>query len=533
MLLFFGDYSDYLIFLNCIKNLNWRLTNEVMGDCGVAGVAVKTGDPHHAYKLLKYMLHGLQHRGQLSCGVTVSSPRSLELQDHKNLGLVHAVLNGTSLDGYSGLGHVRYATSGIASEGTSLDERALRDYETSVRSEIQPFHFRHANPSLEFSFAFNGQLVNDSELRKYFQDKKHYRFGTKTDTEVLMHVIAEELQVPVQNDLPDLRAVFTRVVNRIKGAYCIVFLDGTGRFAALRDPYGFHPLAYVKNEAFIAVASETSAFDSISSIAPTDVGFIQPGQMLLHDYPYSKELQKFSLVTSSPAFCTFELLYFMYITSLLREDSLNSSVHHVREVLGQRLALIEPLRSRPDFNEFTVVAVPDTGKTAAEAYANALNLEFSQGAIVRDSYVGRAFITDPLRRDESLELKYRLVPDLVRDKKLIVFDDSLVRGDASRLNTTKLRSRGAQEIHFRVTFPPVTHPCRYGIDFAKPEKLLTHQVGDYNSLEELEHKVASAIGVDSFKYPSTELLLEVASEALGLKNDSFCTACVTGNYPIK
>lgn len=492
-----------------------------MGDCGVAGVVVKKGSNSDAYSVLEIMLRALQHRGQLTAGVSVCDTSSSRFEHHKGMGLVHTVLDRQPLTGNVGIGHVRYATSGTGSEGTRLADGQVEAYRERVVSEAQPFHYHDARPQYEFTFAFNGQLVNADEVRKDFQGRD-FRFRTDTDTEVLMHVIAEELQRE-KTGSPGLVNVFSNVVQRLRGAYNIVFVDGLGRFAALRDKYGFHPLAFAHSEDFFVAASETIAFEHLNGVSNGNVGFVEPGEMLLYD----KGLARFSIAMPLRTHCVFEMIYFMHVLSRLSHET---SVYSVRTEMGKKLAASENLAARSDFRDFVVVAVPETAKAAAEKYARELGLEFHQGGIVRDSYGGRAFIMDPMRRQKHLELKYAVNSGVVRGKNVVVLDDSIVRGDASEKVVKMLRDAGANEVHFRVTFPPIVFPCKYGIDFPDVLKLIVHKVGWDSNIGELERKIAAKIGADSFGYPTIDLLLDVVSSVLGLRTSDLCHACISGDY---
>lgn len=475
-----------------------------MGDCGIAAVASKEAN---AYESLFWLLRGVQHRGQLSCGITIQTKR--DLVTVKDLGLVQDVLSERgSLEGRVGIGHVRYATTGVASDGSPESQDR---YLNTLRQEAQPDFFDSQMPHLQFALAFNGQLTNDQALRAEFVERG-YRFKTETDTEVMKFVIADELAAD-RNSAPHLKNVFGRVMDRLEGAYNIVFVDGIGRIAALSDPHNFHPLAYAQNHDSLSVASEDAALRHLTEQA--EFGFVEPGEFLLWD----GKTEKHQLKRPDPHPCSFEKVYFMRLDS----SSIDTSVHHVRTQLGQLLAENEPLRDQKDV---LVVAVPDTAKTAAGEFARSLGLQFREDALLKYRYGGRNFIEPPQSRSTQLKWSYSAIGEILRERKVVVVDDSLVRGDASKTVVQLIRGAGAKEVHFRVTFPPIIKPCIYGMDFPVPEKLLANQVGEYRSQAELERKVAERIGADSFRYLTQEML----AKATGA---SSCMACTNGQYPTK
>lgn len=495
-----------------------------MTDCGVAAVVCKqASDKFAAYRALQSLLQGLQHRGPLGCGVGIFDEDSNLLEQQKNLGLVQHVLDGEPMHGSKGLGMVRYGTSGFASEGSShpLSRAVFRE---KILEEQQPFHHRDRNPWWEFCVAFNGQLTNDGALRTSFRDN-FVRFKTMTDTEVLEVVIADELKKAGTCN-QDLMTVFSNVAKSIEGCYNIVFIDGTGRIAALRDPHEFRPFVYADTADYFVIASETGALENLFDINKHSVDFINPGELLIYD----NGLSKHQIAVPDSRMCLFEFIYFMNVVNRLPN---NASAFSIRRMVGKEMAGIEPLRDKNDFSEYLVVAVPDTARTAAHSFASELSLELDGDGIVKDPFAGRAFLQDPTIRQHRLSIKYKVIPEVVRGRKVIVFDDSIVRGDASLEIVKRLFSAGAKEVHFRVSYSPILHPCFYGIDFPVQAKLLAYRIGFNDALPELEAKVAKEIHADSFKYPPLDVLLRVVAKAMGRNVTEYCHACMSGRYPIE
>ena len=505
-------------------HLNGNSSLSYMADCGVAAVVYKRsaqGNDFRAYRALQLLLEGVQHRGPLGCGVCTDDD-SGKLNQHKDLGLVLQVLDRMPLMGPRGIGMVRYGTTGLASEGSNTVANRM-EARSRLLDEQQPFHHRDRNRYLEFSFSFNGQLTNYRLLRSKFE--KYLRFRTGTDTEVLEVVIAEELKKNCDSK-PNLASVFSEVVKKIEGCYNIVFIDGAGRIAALRDPHEFRPFVYADTDHLFAAASETGALENLLDINGHNVEFIKPGELLV----YENELQKYKIANPEPHICLFEMIYFMNVVNRLPN---NSSAFNIRRKMGEEMAFIEPLRSARDFKEYVVVAVPDTARTMAHSFAKTLGLEFDGDGIIKDPFAGRAFLMDPSVRQQRLDIKYKVIPGVVNGKKVIVFDDSVVRGDASLEIVRRLLGAGAREVHFRVSYPPIKHPCFYGIDFPVQEKLLAYRMGCDRGIAELESNVAEGIKANSFKYPSLEMLLRVAAKEMERKTTEYCHACISGQYPVE
>ena len=447
--------------------------------CGIFGI-----QGHDEAANIAYLgLHALQHRGQESAGV-VAGDRSL--RRHVAMGLVGDIFDEKTLSrlpGAAAIGHVRYSTAG-----------------SSELRNAQPFLFDYSGGSV--AIAHNGNLVNASELRTRLEAGGSI-FQTTSDTEVIVHLMAKVPEFdPVQRLIQALR--------QVTGAYSLVLL-ADDKLIGVRDPYGFRPLVIGKLKDSYVLSSETSSFDLIEAEYLRDV---EPGEVVVID---QAGLRSFPLAaagssTPAPRFCVFEHVYFA------RPDSLVNgiSVYRARERLGNRLAIEQPAIGD------VVIPVPDSGVPSAIGYATRSGIPFEMG-LIRSHYVGRTFIEpqDSIRHF-GVRLKLSPVRSVVDGKRVVVVDDSLVRGTTSRKIVKMLRAAGAREVHLRISAPPTTHPCFYGIDTPNRSEL----VAASHSLEE----IARYVTCDSLGYLSHDgLMAAVGSDASG---DSFCSACFTGNYPV-
>ncbi|MCB4792077.1 MAG: amidophosphoribosyltransferase [Elusimicrobia bacterium] len=441
--------------------------------CGLFGVY----NHKEALKLTYLGLYSLQHRGQESAGLVVSDGKNV---NHiVGMGLAGDVLTMDKLCKLSGniaIGHVRYSTTG-----------------SSLIKNAQPFLIKHNRYFL--AIAHNGNLVNTIDLR-YKLESSGAIFQTTTDSELVVHLIARSKKEKIEDRIIES-------LKQLKGAYSFLLMT-EDKIIAVRDPYGFRPLALGKIGDSYVVASETCAFDISGA---KYVREIEPGEMVV----ISKKGIRSINVFKSPrkAFCIFEYIYFA------RPDSniFGQNVCLTRERLGRELARECPA------NADMVMPIPDSGNYAALGFAKESQIPFKMG-IVRNHYIGRTFI-QPLQemRDMSVKLKLNPVKDVIKGKRLVVIEDSIVRGTTSKTRIKALREAGAKEIHMRVSCPPLRHPCFYGIDFHTKKELIAAQ----NSVE----KIAKIIGVDSLGYLSVEGMLK----AMFQPKDKFCTACFSGNYP--
>ncbi len=443
-------------------------------ECGVFGVF---GHPEAAN--LTYLgLYSLQHRGQESSGIVSSDGENL--YSHKGMGLVADVFREADisrLHGSSAIGHVRYSTAG----------------ESHIRN-AQPFVVEYARGGI--AVAHNGNLVNAARLRAEFEAYGSI-FQSSMDTEIIVHLIASSKD----NSLAD-RVI--SALKRVRGSYSLLFLNEE-RMIAARDPHGFRPLSLGRLKGAWVVASETCAFDLIEAEFVRDIA---PGEVLVIEKDGLKSFKPFPPARYTP--CVFEFIYFA------RPDStvFGANVHAVRKNLGRHLAREHPVEAD------LVIPVPDSGVPAAIGYAAESGIPFEKG-IVRNHYVGRTFIEpkDSIRHF-GVKIKLNAIRDIIKGKRVIVIDDSIVRGTTSRKIIKMIRSAGAREVHMRISSPPTVSPCYYGIDTPSSEELIAAT----QSVEEINRYITS----DSLGYLSVEGLYGAVSEA----GASFCDACFTRRYPV-
>ncbi|HEX8324617.1 MAG TPA: amidophosphoribosyltransferase, partial [Tepidisphaeraceae bacterium] len=422
-----------------------------------------------------------QHRGQESAGIAVTNGR--DLNGHAGMGLVSQVFTPRMLNeelaGHGAIGHVRYSTTG-----------------SSKLCNAQPLLREHRLGPV--AIAHNGNLINAPLLRKQYEAKGHI-FQSTTDTEIIVHLMADPHYV-------DKRDPLAYVLRMLQGAYSLLFLF-PDRIEAARDPWGVRPLSLGKlPEGQFVVASETCAFDAIGAEFVRD---IEPGEIVTISHA-GVSSRRFAEALPPGAQCVFEHVYFANPASRV----FGSNVQKVREALGRQLARESAIDAD------CVIPMPDSGRTAALGFSKESGIPFVE-AIVPNRFVGRTFILpDQAARDRAVNLKLNIISDLVRDQRLIVVDDSVVRGTTTRSKMRALRRAGAKEIHLRISCPPIRHPCFYGIDFASPEQLIAHR----RTVDE----VRDFIEVDSLAYLSLDGLLG----ASGVPTADACTACWSGEYKI-
>jgi amidophosphoribosyltransferase len=450
------------------------MSDKFREECGVFGIF---GHPEAAN--LTYLgLYALQHRGQESVGISSSDGRRLKAQ--KSMGYVADAFDEATLEalaGISAIGHVRYSTAG---------ESGLKN--------AQPIQIECAHG--EIAVGHNGNLVNAEELRQSLVGQGSI-FQTTSDTEVLLHLYARSRAATVE-------AALTEAVAQVQGAFSLVWLTKDALIAA-RDPHGFRPLTLGRlGDAWI-VCSETCALDLIDAQWVRD---IEPGEMLVIS---AKGLESFHPFAPAPkAHCVFEHVYFA------RPDSyvFGKSVNEVRTAFGRRLAQEHPVPAD------VVVPIPDSGVCAATGFAAEAGVPLQMG-LIRNHYVGRTFI-EPQQsiRHFGVRVKLNPVKSILAGRRVVLVDDSIVRGTTSRKIVKMVRAAGATEVHMRISCPPTVSPCFYGVDTPRRSELIaaTH------TLEE----VRKYIGADSLGYLSTEGLLG----AVGEGRSSYCTSCYTGEYPV-
>ncbi|NPA39840.1 MAG: amidophosphoribosyltransferase [Thermodesulfobacteria bacterium] len=447
--------------------------------CGLFGIFGVKEAANYTY----FGLYSLQHRGQESAGIAVYDGK--KIREWKNLGLVSEVFNEEilkELPGEVAIGHVRYSTTG-----------------SSILQNAQPFCVNFAKKTI--AIAHNGNLVNAYQIRCELEEDGHI-FQTTMDSEVIVHLIAKNLK-------KGLVEAITEVMKRVRGAYSILLLY-EDNLIAFRDPWGFRPLALGMLNGGYVIASETCAFDLIGAQYLRDV---KPGEILIISkdgpksyYPFKGKKTKFQR-----SYCIFEFIYFA------RPDSyiFSKNVYPIRKNLGKNLYKECPLEA--DF----VMPFPDSGNYAAIGYSQAsgLPLEF---AMIRNHYVGRTFIQPSQKiRDISVKMKLNPVKEILRDKEVVIIDDSLVRGTTSKNRLKSIKEAGAKRIHFLLSCPPIKYPCFFGIDFPSSAELIAGR----HSVEEIR----KYLDIDTLYYLSIEGLLD----AVGDLRDKVCLACFTGEYPVE
>lgn len=448
-------------------------------ECGLFGIF---GDPEAVQKT--YLgLFSLQHRGQESAGIASSD--GTNLQCYTGMGMVGRVFRSgnsvlSKLSNPIAIGHVRYSTTGSSKPVNS-----------------QPLFVEYSRGQV--AIAHNGNIINAGLLRDEYEAYGSI-FKSTTDTEVISHLLAKPTHVSKPDPLG-------HVLNHLQGAYCLLFLFND-RIEAARGPFGIHPLCIGRTEnGHYIVASESCA---VNALGAKFIREVEPGEIVTLDKDglHSRFFVKPGIVT--PAHCIFEHIYFGKQTSFF----FGENVHEFRKKLGRKLAIEHPAKAD------VVIPVPDSGTSAAIGYAEQSKIPFDMG-MVRSHYIGRTFISPSQKlREQQVSLKLAVVKEVVQGKRVVVVDDSIVRGTTTRGKIRALRQAGAKEVHMRVSCPPLRHPCFYGVDFPTKEELLANN----RNLEQIKQ----FLEVDSIGYMSLEGLLSCAV----LPPNHYCTACWTGKYRI-
>jgi amidophosphoribosyltransferase len=445
--------------------------------CGIFGVH---GHPEAA-KLCYFGLYALQHRGQESSGITVTQDDVVH--NYKDMGLVSDVFDMEKLEklkGTSGIGHVRYSTTG-----------------SSVLSNAQPFVVRHHQKS--YAMGHNGNLVNAHQLKSELEDSGSI-FQSTMDSEIFLHLFVRNLKKGFEQALLE-------AATRIEGAYSMVMLTSRGEVIGIRDPHGFRPLCLGKHNGSWVLASETCALDLVQA---EFVREIDPGEIIIIDQNGPRSL--YMKAAERQAFCIFEFIYFA------RPDSafMGRNVYEIRKAHGKRLAEEAPVSAD------LVMPFPDSGTYAALGYSEASGIPFELG-MIRNHYVGRTFIQPTQSmRDFGVRVKLNPIKELLKGKDIIIIEDSIIRGTTAKTRVRTLRELGVKRVHLRVAGPPHRSPCHYGIDFSTVGELIAARM----SVDEL----AKFLGLDSLHYLSLGGLLN----ATGVKDPEsrFCKACFDGCYPV-
>lgn len=430
-----------------------------------------------AAMLTYYGLFALQHRGQESAGIVSSAPDAKAFVSHKGMGLVSQVFQPHHLEELKGnraIGHVRYSTTG-----------------SSNLKNAQPFLVDTARGQL--AIAHNGNLVNAAALRSELEEKGSI-FQTTVDSEIVLHLLAQ----------PSGNGGGISSLRRLEGAFSIVLMSEK-EVIGFRDPHGFRPLCLGKLDDGYVFASETCAFDLIHA---EFIRELEPGEVVIIDenglrseWPFRKERS---------AMCIFEYVYFARPDSNLG----GRNVSFARIEMGRELARRHPVEAD------LVVPVPDSGIFAALGFSEESGIPYYP-AFVRNHYIGRTFIQPTqIIRDFNVRVKLNLIRSAVEGKRVVVVDDSIVRGTTARSRVINLRENGATEVHMRISCPPHKHACYYGIDFPDPEKLIANQC--------TQAEICKYLGADSIGYLSVEGMVRATGKSQG----EFCMACFNGDYPV-
>jgi amidophosphoribosyltransferase len=451
------------------------MDDSVKHACGLFGIY-----GHRDAARLTYLgLYSLQHRGEEAAGIVTYDGKAMHT--HKGMGLVSEVFNEAALHGLPGrmaVGHTRYSTTG-----------------SSTLKNSQPLVVTYAKGSI--AVAHNGNLVNASELRRQLEAQGSI-FQTTVDSEIVLHLLARATSQELEDDL-------VGCLRLLKGAFNLLFLTERALIGA-RDPNGFRPLCIGRVSHAYVLTSETCALDLIGARFVREV---EPGEVVVAGPSGLRSLHPFTDLQTRPAHCLFEHVYFA------RPDStvFGESVQGVRVKLGRQLAREHPVEAD------LVMPIPDSGNFAALGYSQESRIPFALG-MTRNHYVGRTFIQPAQEiRDLKVRVKFNPIREIIRGKRVVIVDDSIIRGTTTKARVKSLREAGAKAIHLRVSCPPTKHSCFYGIDFPTRKELIANRM----SLAEIQ----AFLGVDSLGYLSLDGMLQ----AVGRPAD-YCTACWSGTYPI-
>lgn len=449
-------------------------------ECGVFGIFNRQGG--NAARATYYALYALQHRGQESCGIAVNSDENLVF--HRDMGLVpeiftEKILN--KLEGNVSIGHVRYSTA-----------------KENIRENSQPMVIKYKNGKL--ALAHNGNLVNSNEIREKFEEEGVI-FQSTIDSELILNLISRHRVTS-----SGIEEAIIKTMQEIKGSYALIMLSPR-KLIGVRDPLGIRPLCIgMTEDGSHVLSSESCALDAVGARFLRDVN---PGEIVVITEEGLNSIQ--TKVTNESKLCIFEHIYFA------RPDSYidGASVYRARIEAGRRLAIEHPVDAD------LVIGVPDSGLTAALGFSQQSGIPYGMG-ILKNRYVGRTFIQpEEGQREKFVKIKLNAIKDVVNGKRLVMVDDSIVRGTTSRRIVEMLKEAGATEVHMRVSSPPVKYPCFFGIDISNSSQLIAAKY----STEE----ICKMVGADSLGYLSVEGLLKTP---LGSKT-GFCSACFEGKYPME
>lgn len=449
--------------------------DRIKEECGVVGICVPG---EQVARLAFFALFALQHRGQESAGIAVAGEHGVRM--HKDMGLVSNVFNEqilATMPGCMAVGHTRYSTSGA-----------------SVKRNAQPVFCTSAVGDI--AVAHNGNLINAAELRAELEAEGE-RFESTADSEAIARLLVRHMEHgPIE--------AVRYVMSRLKGAYSVTVVTPTN-VIGFRDPYGIRPLVVGKVGGGYIIASESCAFEPVAGHVERDV---EPGEVMV--------LSESGMVSEQVApkhgehMCLFECIYFARPDSVMH----GTSLYMARERMGRNLAREHPVEAD------LVVPVPDSGIPAAIGYSREAGIPFGEG-MMKSRYIHRTFIApDQRMRESGVRMKLSPLADNIRGKRLVLVDDSIVRGTTTNQIVKMLFDNGAKEVHVRITAPPIKYPCFYGIDMATKSEL----IAAHNSVE----KICEHLGATSLGY----LSVEGAQSAVNESKPAFCTACFTGNYPL-
>ena len=456
--------------------------SELREECGVVGVF----SPRETYEIgrtVYYGLYSLQHRGQESCGIVVNDDGVFS--SHKDLGLVNDVFSTRELEalgqGGMAIGHVRYGTTG-----------------KNERANAQPIVVNHIKGSM--AVAHNGNIVNSAELRQELELKGSI-FQTTSDTEVIAYLITKE-----RLRSNSVEEAINAAMNKLKGAYSLCVMS-PNKLIAVRDDRGFRPLCYgLTEDGRYVIASESCALDAVGAKFVRD---IEPGEIVIFNHDGIRSIKE-HCNQKPKSICIFEYIYFARPDSKI--DGI--SVHRARVEAGRALAIDYPVEAD------IVIGVPDSGLDAAVGYSKQAGIPYGMG-FVKNKYIGRTFIAPgQAQREKLVNIKLNVVEESVRGKRVVMIDDSIVRGTTSRNIVEKLRNAGAKEVHLMLTAPPFVDECYYGTDVSDKSQLI--------AANHTENEICTLIGCDSIGFLKMDRLHEMIGSEPG---KGYCSACFGGEYP--
>ncbi|UCG81986.1 MAG: amidophosphoribosyltransferase [Dehalococcoidia bacterium] len=445
--------------------------------CGIFGVYAHGAE---VARLAFFGIYALQHRGQESSGIATADGKRIRL--HADMGLVAQVFNEATLDrliGYIAIGHNRYSTTG-----------------SSRIFNAQPILVSDSSAVRNLALAHNGNIVNASYLRRELEEKG-YSFTSSSDSEVIARLI-------ISSPGKDLIEKLKYATSRIQGAYSLVIMTND-QLVGVRDPFGVRPLSLGSLDGGWVLASETCALDHLGAEVIRE---IEPGEAVLIDETGVNSLRIGK--ADRGGLCIFEFIYFARPDSVIGGQRL----YPIRQAMGMQLAREHPVEAD------LVIGVPDSATAAGIGYSFASGITYSEG-LLKNRYVGRTFIEPEQRlRDLGVKLKFNPMPEVLSGKRLVVVDDSIVRGTTTPQVINLLRKSGASEVHLRICAPPIRYPCFFGVDMATRRELIAAQ--------KTVPEIAEAIGADTLGYLSIDGLIQ----SVGLPREKFCLACFTGDYPV-